>query len=78
VNAHFDEAATESLEDKILRMMKNDLTNGGKSSKMVAPQADWLPERGRTTSGNQCATTHQTLTYCISDFRVTMGATKRK
>jgi hypothetical protein len=46
VNVHYDEASAESLEDKIFRMLKNDLTKGGKSSKMAVPQADWLPERG--------------------------------
>jgi hypothetical protein len=46
VNVRFDKAGKESLEDKILRMLKTDLTKGEKSSKMVAPRADRLPERG--------------------------------
>jgi hypothetical protein len=46
VNIRFDRAGKESLEEKILRMMKNDLRNGGKNVKIEPPQADWLPERG--------------------------------
>ena len=46
VNIRFDNAGKESLEEKILRMMKNDLTSAGKYGKMTLPQADWLSERG--------------------------------
>jgi hypothetical protein len=46
VNVHYDKAGKESLEDKIFRMMKNDLTGGAKSGIVQEPQADWLSERG--------------------------------
>jgi hypothetical protein len=59
VNIYFDEAETERLEDKLIRLMKNDLdfgsnqkaakndlTSGHKNAIMAIPQADWSPERG--------------------------------
>ncbi|GHV11581.1 hypothetical protein FACS1894219_02950 [Clostridia bacterium] len=46
VNVRFDKAGKESLEEKILRMMRNDLKNGGKCAIIGTPQANWLPERG--------------------------------
>ena len=45
VNVRFDDAGKESLEDKILRMMKNDLKTPAKYAIIGIPQADWLPER---------------------------------
>ncbi len=61
VNVRFDTAKAESLEDKILRLIKRDLDSGricdnarntlkspGKSAMMGLPQADRLPERGST------------------------------
>ena len=46
VFVRFDTAKEESLEDKILRMMKSDLKNGRLSGSVILPQADRLPERG--------------------------------
>jgi hypothetical protein len=46
VNIYYDHNGRESLEAKILRMMKNDLKNGNNGGRMKPPQADWLPERG--------------------------------
>jgi hypothetical protein len=46
VNVFCGAPEAESFEDKILRMMKNELKGGAKCGKMAMPQADWLPERG--------------------------------
>ena len=61
VNVHFQEGNKETLEEKILRLIKRELDFwpklGGESSKsdlrnlekgaiISLPQADWLPERG--------------------------------
>ena len=46
VNIHFREGGTETLEQKILRMMKSDLKNGQFCGIINMPQADRLPERG--------------------------------
>jgi len=50
VNVSFDTAKTESLEDKILRMMKcelkRELKNGANRGNVGMPQADKPPERG--------------------------------
>jgi hypothetical protein len=46
VNVRFDDAGKESLEEKILRMLKNDLTGGARCGNIKMPQADLLPERG--------------------------------
>ena len=46
VNIHFKEGGKETLEDKLFRMMKSDLTNRRFCGKMTVPQADALPERG--------------------------------
>ncbi|GHV44174.1 hypothetical protein FACS189492_0070 [Clostridia bacterium] len=46
VNVFGGAAKSESFEDKILRMMKNDLTGGANFGKIALPQADWSPERG--------------------------------
>ena len=45
VRIHFDTAAKETLEDKIRRLIKNDLQNSQKNATMEPLQADWLPER---------------------------------
>ena len=46
VNVHFKEDGKETLEDKILRMMKSDLQSGQYYVNLKGPQADALPERG--------------------------------
>ena len=46
VSIHFKEGGKESLEEKMFRMMKSDLTNGRLCGKVEMPQADALPERG--------------------------------
>jgi hypothetical protein len=46
VNVRYNNAGKESLEEKILRMLKKDLTSTGKYGKMTIPRADWLSERG--------------------------------
>ena len=45
VGIHFNEKARETLEDKILRLLKNDLNLRPKNATMEALQAGWLPER---------------------------------
>ena len=46
VNVYSKEGSKETLEDKIFRMMKSDLTNERFYGNMIMPQADALPERG--------------------------------
>jgi hypothetical protein len=46
VNVHFNHASRETLEEKALRLMKNELNFAPKNIKMEGLQADWLPERG--------------------------------
>ena len=46
VNVHFNQASRETLEEKALRLMKNDLKFSHKNGKMKPLQAGWLPERG--------------------------------
>ena len=46
VRVYSRESSKESLEDKMLRMMKSDLTRGRIYGKMAVPQAGSLPERG--------------------------------
>ena len=59
VNVHFKEKSQETLEDKIIRIIKRDLEvepnressknilrNPRKSAIISMPQADWLPGRG--------------------------------
>ena len=46
VNIYCNEDSKETLEDKMFRMMKSDLTNERFCDKMTIPQADALPERG--------------------------------
>ena len=45
VEVHFDPTSKESYEDKILRLVKNDLTNPKKSGIMMLPQTVGLLER---------------------------------
>jgi len=45
VNVHFNQNAKESLEEKVLRLIKNDLHFQSKYGKMESLQAGWLPER---------------------------------
>jgi len=45
VNIHFSETAAETMDDKILRMIRNDLNCTPKDAKMALPQTDRLPER---------------------------------
>jgi|GEM_PF-1689543 len=47
VNVYFNEAAKESLEDKIFRLISNEtLKNGGKYGNVEMLQTERLPERG--------------------------------
>ena len=46
VGIYFDEGAKERLEDKIQRMLRNDLQCPPKCATMKPLQAGWLPERG--------------------------------
>ena len=46
VGIHFNEEARETIEDKVLRMLKNDLQCSSKCVTMKPLQAGWLPERG--------------------------------
>jgi hypothetical protein len=46
VNICFNEGSKETLEDKMFRMMKSDLTSDRFYGNMMLPQADRLPERG--------------------------------
>jgi hypothetical protein len=46
VNVYFKEDSKETLEDKMQRMMKSDLTNERSFDNIIVPQADVLPERG--------------------------------
>ena len=47
VNVYFNEAAKETLEDKILRLVSNEsLKNSAKCSNMETLQTERLPERG--------------------------------
>ena len=47
VNVYFNEAAKESLEDKIFRLVSNEsLKNGVRYSNMETLQTERLPERG--------------------------------
>ena len=45
VEVHFDETSEESYEDKILKLVKNDLTTLAKSGIMMLPQTVGLLER---------------------------------
>ena len=46
VGVYFKEGAKETLEEKILRMMKSDLASELACGIMVKPQAETPPERG--------------------------------
>jgi hypothetical protein len=46
VNVHFKEDSKESLEAKMFRIMKSDLTNERNCDRIAMPQAEALPERG--------------------------------
>ena len=47
VNVYFNDAAKESLEDKIFRLVSNEsLKNGVRYSNMETLQTERLPERG--------------------------------
>ncbi|MCL1810420.1 MAG: transposon-encoded TnpW family protein [Clostridiales bacterium] len=46
VGIHFDLKARESLDEKILRLLKNDLQSAPGNAKVEPLQAGWLPERG--------------------------------
>ena len=45
VNIHFSEGGRETLKEKALRLMKNDLNFSHKNSNMEPLQAGWLPRR---------------------------------
>ena len=46
VNVHFNNSSRETLEEKALRLMKNELNFAPNNSKIKPLQAGWLPERG--------------------------------
>lgn len=46
IGVHYNDTNKESLDDKIFRMMKNDLQSGTNFGIIKAPQAELLPERG--------------------------------
>ena len=46
VSARFNPEAKETINDKILRLIKNDLNTIAASATMVLPQTVRLPERG--------------------------------
>ena len=43
---HFNPDARETLEEKIRRLLKNDLKSAPENVTMNSLQAGWLPERG--------------------------------
>ena len=45
VRIHFDATAKETLDDKIRRLLKNELQAAPKNATMESLQAGWLPER---------------------------------
>jgi integrase len=46
VNVHFNKEGRETLEEKALRLMKNELNFAPKNATIKPLQAGWLPERG--------------------------------
>jgi len=46
VNVHFNKEGRETLEEKMLRLMKNELNFSPKCANIKPLQAGWLPERG--------------------------------
>ena len=45
VGIHFNPNAKEALNEKVLRLLKNDLQTAPEHAKMESLQADWLSER---------------------------------
>ena len=45
VGIHFNQNSNETLDDKILRMLKNDLQSPAENVNLNPLQAGWLPER---------------------------------
>ena len=45
VGIHFNPEAKETLNEKVQRLLKNDLQSAMESVKMESLQADWLSER---------------------------------
>ncbi|MCL2634983.1 MAG: transposon-encoded TnpW family protein [Oscillospiraceae bacterium] len=46
VRSYFNPAAKETVEEKLLRIIRNDLTNGVNRAIMKLSQTERLPERG--------------------------------
>jgi hypothetical protein len=46
VNVYFNKKGRETLEEKALRLMKNELKFAPKCANINPLQAGWLPERG--------------------------------
>ena len=46
VSARFNPEAKETINDKILRLIKNDLNSTAARATIILPQTGWLPERG--------------------------------
>lgn len=44
VNVHFNKEGRETLEEKVLRLMKNDLNFIAKNANIKPLQAGWLPK----------------------------------
>jgi len=44
VNVHFNREGRETLEEKVLRLMKNELNFSPKCAKIKPLQAGWLPK----------------------------------
>jgi len=44
VRARFNEHSRETLDDKIIRLLKNDLNAGAKHDRVETLQTGWLPE----------------------------------
>ena len=45
IRLHFNPNAKETLDDKVRRLLKNDLQSEPKTASMELLQADWLSER---------------------------------
>ena len=45
VHLHFNPDAKETMNKKMLRIVKNDLNSPAAHATMAVPQTDWLPER---------------------------------
>jgi len=46
VNLHFNPDSKETLDDKVLRLLKNDLQSASENATMESLQVGWLSERG--------------------------------